>query len=153
MHLLRVVLAIVVLSSCQPQQLDKAKVKEEVVQMFDEYHAAIKREGLKGEFNYLDSSSDFFWVPPGSATAMNYDSVRSILETNASLYQQVEFSWKALEVFPLTNEIANYSGTVRGRMVDKSGVETNVSIIESGTVIKREDGWKLLSGQSAVSPE
>ncbi|MDW7690645.1 hypothetical protein R9C00_22195 [Flammeovirgaceae bacterium SG7u.111] len=58
-----------------------------------------------------------------------------------------------LEVFPLTNEIANYSGTVRGRMVDKSGVETNVTIIESGTVIKREDGWKLLSGQSAVSPE
>ncbi|MDW7690644.1 hypothetical protein R9C00_22200 [Flammeovirgaceae bacterium SG7u.111] len=87
MNLLKVTLIMLAFFSCQSHQLDKEKVKEEVAQMFDEYHAAIKKEGLKGEFYFLDSSSDFFWVPPGSATAMNYDSVRRILETNALLYQ------------------------------------------------------------------
>jgi len=35
-------------------------------------------------------------------------------------------------------------------MIDTSGVKSSVQIIESGTVIKRKDGWKLLSGQSAT---
>ncbi len=57
-------------------------------------------------------------------------------------------------MFPLSEKIANYSGIVKGSMIDTSGIKASVLIIESGTVIKRLDGWKLLSGQSAVlNPE
>jgi len=39
-------------------------------------------------------------------------------------------------------------------MIDTSGIKSSAIIIESGTVIKRSDGWKLLSGQSAIlNPE
>ncbi|MEQ8217116.1 MAG: hypothetical protein RIM68_13725 [Arenibacter sp.] len=58
--------------------------------------------------------------------------------------------WDTLQIFPLTNEIANYFGIVEGVMVDTSGLESAISIIESGTIIKRESGWKLLSGQSEI---
>lgn len=62
----------------------------------------------------------------------------------------VKMEWDTLQVFPLTNEIANYSGIVDGVMIDTSGIEARMSILESGTLIKREDGWKLLSGQSKI---
>jgi len=98
----------------------------------------------------LDKSSDFFWVPPGYNTALSYDSVKNILEINSKAYRSVEFQWDTIQIFPLTNEIANYSGIVNGIMIDTSGIKSTVSIIESGTIIKREDGWKLLSGQSRL---
>lgn len=118
--------------------------------MFNNYHNDIKKDGLTAEFKYLDHSSDFFWVPPGYSSALTYDSVNSILMTNAKLYSEILFEWDTLQIFPLTKEIANYSGIVKGTMTDTSGIETSVLIIESGTVIKRPDGWKLLSGQSAI---
>jgi len=98
----------------------------------------------------LDQSTDFFWVPPGYKSALSYDSVRQILEINAKSFRAIEFNWDTLQVFPLSDKIANYSGIVKGSMIDTSGIKSSVIIIESGTVIKRSDGWKLLSGQSAI---
>ncbi len=139
--------------ACTPpkdsNELDKEAVIEEVKQMFDNYHSDIKEGGLTAEFKYLDQSDDFFWVPPGFNSALTYDSVKTILEQNASSFNDVEFHWEALQIFPLTNEIANYSGIVNGILTDTSGAKNTVSIIESGTIIKRHNGWKLLNGQSA----
>ncbi len=118
--------------------------------MLSNYHEDIGKDGLTAEFKYLDKSADFFWVPPGYTTALNYDSVRTILEQNAPSLQTVKFHWKQLQVFPLSDEIASFTGIVDGQMIDTSGVESKVAIIESGTVIKRRDGWKLLCGQSAA---
>ena len=128
----------------------KEQVASEVIEMFNKYHSDIKADGLTAEFNYLDSSADFFWVPPGYASALSYDSVRTILRSNAVLFQSVEFSWEALQVFPLSDQIATYAGIVKGVLTDTAGVMTEIRIIESGTVIKRINGWKLLSGQSAA---
>ena len=119
-------------------------------EMFNNYHGDIKKEGLTAEFKYLDQSSDFFWVPPGYNSALDYDSVYIILVNNAKMFSEVIFEWNTLQIFPLTEEIANYSGIVEGSMTDTSGIVNAVLIIESGTVVKRSDGWKLLSGQSAV---
>lgn len=145
---------ILTLFSCngvkKPKNLDKESIRAEVLVMLNNYHEDIAREGLTAEFKYLDQSSDFFWIPPGYNTALSYDSVKNILEMNAKAFQSTEFSWHTLQVFPLTNEIANYSGIVGGLMLDTAGVESTISIIESGTIIKRQDGWKLLSGQSAI---
>ena len=118
--------------------------------MFENYHAEIKVGGLTTEFAYLDSSADFFWVPPGYNAALSYDSVRTILESNAKLFEAVEFSWDTLQVFPLSNDIATYAGIVNGVMTDTSGTIQRMRLIESGTLIKRKNRWKLLSGQSAV---
>ena len=120
--------------------------------MLDNYHDDIKKGGLTAEFKYLDDSEDFFWVPPGYESALTYDSVKTILETNASNFRNVEFHWDVLQIFPLTNEIVNYAGIVGGQLTDTSNNSIIVSIIESGTLIKRHDGWKLLSGQSANLP-
>lgn len=149
-----VLLFIAVLTSCsQTKTLDeheKAEISSEITDMFNDYHKDILDGGLLAEFKYLDESSDFFWVPPGYASALSYDSVKSILEVNHKLLQSADFSWESLQIFPLSNEIANYSGIVEGIMTDTSGLASNVRIIESGTVIKRSDGWKILNGQSAI---
>ncbi|MEO9965760.1 MAG: hypothetical protein ABJF11_08230 [Reichenbachiella sp.] len=148
------ILTIFILWSCdynpKSQAMDKDQIKLEVQQMFDNYHKDIATDGLLAEFKYLDTSADFYWVPPGYDAALSYDSVETILTANAKSFQQIYFGWDTLQIFPLTADIANYSGIVLGEMTDTAGTQMNVSIIESGTVIRREDGWKLLSGQSAT---
>lgn len=129
---------------------DKEEIIAEVSEMFEAYHNDIRMDGLTAEFAYLDDSEDFFWVPPGYNSALSYDSVRSILLTNAKLFKAVMFAWDTLQIFPLTFDIASYSGIVSGSMTDTTGNVSKVLIIESGTVIRRSDGWKILSGQSAV---
>ena len=117
--------------------------------MFENYHRDIEKEGLTAEFAYLDHSEDFFWVPPGYQSPLSYDSVRSILEQSARGFTKIQFQWDTLQIVPLSEEIATYTGIVSGTMIDTSATETRVRIIESGKVIKRSSGWKLLCGQSA----
>ncbi len=152
------IVILMTLTSCSQtdklNESEKELIINDVIEMFGNYHNDIRKDGLTAEFKYLDQSSDFFWVPPGYKSALSYDSVRQILEINAKSFQAIEFNWDTLQVFPLSDKIANYSGIVRGSMIDTFGIKTSVLIIESGTVIKRSDGWKLLSGQSAIlNPE
>ena len=125
------------------------KVAAEVESMLHAYHAAIDQGGLEAEFAYLDSSDQFFWVPPGYNSAINYDSVRAVLLKTAQGMSQVHFEWESLQIIPLSSKLATYHGTVGGYMKDISNTDFPVHILESGTLIKRPDGWKLLSGQSA----
>ncbi|WP_223033746.1 nuclear transport factor 2 family protein [Hanstruepera marina] len=144
-------LIIILFFSCkkeQPKTLDKSQVVNEIETMFDEYHEAIKQNGLPAEFDYLDNSDDFFWVPPGYKSTIKYDSIKAILVQNNKSIQSISFEFERLEIFPLSSKIANYSGIVKGQMVDTANVQSNFKIIESGTLIKRTDGWKLLNGQS-----
>ena len=148
------ILLLVALISCfQSDKLndsEKELIINDVIEMLDNYHDDIRKDGLTAEFKYLDQSTDFFWVPPGYKSTLSYDSVRHILESNAKSFQAIDFNWDTLQVFPLSDNIANYSGIVKGSMIDTSGIKSSVLIIESGTVIKRPDGWKILSGQSAL---
>ena len=161
MNMIKQIFGIVILmtlTSCSQtdklNESEKELIINDVIEMFGNYHNDIRKDGLTAEFKYLDQSSDFFWVPPGYKSALSYDSVRQILEINAKSFQAIEFNWDTLQVFPLSDKIANYSGIVKGSMIDTSGIKSSVIIIESGTVIKRSDGWKLLSGQSAIlNPE
>ena len=116
--------------------------------MFDEYHDAIHKEGLRGEFHYLDSSENFFWAPPGYAVALSYDSIRAILIQNDKALATAKLHWDTLQIFPLSSRLATYTGVVNCAMTDTSGATTNARVLESGVVVKRNDGWKLLSGQS-----
>ena len=135
------------------KEWSRARVTDQVVQMLIDYHSAIAKDGLMAEFPYLDNSDDFFWVPPGYTTALDFDSVQTILTQNARGFSAIDFEWESLEVFPLSEEIATYTGIVSGIMTDTAGQANNIRIIESGTLIKRRDGWKLLNGQSATLEE
>ena len=145
---------ILILISCENAHkqifLDKEQITKEIEQTLFDYHMDINKDGLTAEFLYLDDSSDFFWVPPGHRSALNYDSVRTILNQNAKSLSTVKFQWDTLQIFPLSDKIANYTGIVNGQTIDTAGIESNMLIIESGTLIKRGDGWKLLNGQSAI---
>ncbi|MEM6348677.1 MAG: hypothetical protein AAF927_32635 [Bacteroidota bacterium] len=124
-------------------------VAQDTREMLQDYHAAIDKGGLKAEFAYLDSSRQFFWVPPGYESALDFDSVKTILLQNAKAMKQVTFKWETLSIYPLSHELATFQGIVTGNMKDTSNTDFPVHILESGTLIKRPDGWKLLSGQSA----
>jgi hypothetical protein len=146
---------VIALCSCSEKKdssikMNREMVVQDVYQMLDNYHRDINQNGLAAEFAYLDQSPDFFWVPPGYEVALTYDSVRTILEANSKAFQLVKFHWDTLQIFPLSTNIATYTGIVNTLMIDTAGVESAASIIESGTVINRKSGWKLLSGQSTV---
>ena len=144
-------LILVFLLSCQADQsksIDRATLTKELRSVLNNYHDDIKKGGLTAEFQYLDNSLDFYWVPPNFTSALSYDSVRSILETNAPAFKSINFHWDTLQVFPLTTDLATYTGIVKGTMTDTTDAVLKVAIIESGTLIRRIDGWKLLSGQS-----
>lgn len=129
---------------------DKNMIRQEIRQMLHDYDQAVREKGLIGEFDYLDNSPDFFWVPPGYQSALSYDSVKSILSQNAPNFNSVKFEWLDLKINPLSNGLANYTGLVKSVMIDTSGKELVSLILETGTVIKRQAGWKILSGQSRL---
>ncbi len=128
------------------------QVKFAVNKMLYAYHDAINKGGLTAEFDYLDNSIDFFWVPPGYEQALDYDSVKTILNQNALTLNRVNFKWENLSIIPLNIDLASFHGIVSGQMLDTAGITSEIRIIESGLIIKRKSGWKLLSGQSAVLP-
>lgn len=128
------------------------EIRLEVLQMFDDYHEAIKQQGLTGEFDFFDQSESFFWVVEGYTSPLSRDTIETILTANAQAFNTVDFHWDTLTIYPLSTSIASFTGKVGGTMVDTSGNSSSVSIIESGIVVKRDEKWKLLSGQSANLP-
>jgi hypothetical protein len=76
--------------------------------------------------------------------------VAAVLKMNAPAFSAVDNVWRTLRVDPLTREYATYSGTLHATMIDTTGNVTKVSMIETGVVIKRKDGWKLLRGQTSL---
>ncbi len=142
-------LAMLAMPACSGAMSDDAKrtVETEVRQMLQRYFADIKSGGLTAEFKYLDPSDDFFWVPPGYRSAISYDSVRTILTQHAQTFRSVAFRWDTLSVLPLSNDIATYTGIVSGTLIGAADT-VEVTMIETGTTIRRPDGWKILCGQS-----
>lgn len=141
------------LGACQqttstPKEFNKESTALEVKEMLQRFLDDIKKDGLTSEFKYLDNSPDFFWVPPGYQSAITYDSVSTVLRSNAGVFRSIDYHWEHLKINALSNEIANYTGIVKGSMIDTAGNTFPVNMIESGTLIKRSDGWKILSGQS-----
>lgn len=151
------ILSIGLLWCCQPPTPEKSSspelVIEEVTEMLHQYHQAMEEGGLETEFEYLDDSDEFFWVPPGFKSALDYDSVATILRANDKTIESIVLTWDSLHVIPLRSDLAQYYGTINSSVMDTARVITESLLIETGLVIKRADGWKLLSGQSAFFPK
>lgn len=125
----------------------KVNILPEVTETLYKYAEDIKREGLKAEFRYLDTSVKFFWVPPGYPSAISYDSVAIILRANQHKYHYKMYEWKSLFVTQLSPVLANYSGVIECSLADSPDT---IRLVETGVMIKRFHWWKLLSGQTAV---
>lgn len=146
--------------SCTQQQhpptpltpTQKTTLTKEITQTLNNYYTSIKQQGLTAEFAYLDSSADFFWVPPGYSVAISYDSVAAVLRQNAPKFQSIENSFDTLRIIIINAELATYTGKLHSTMIDTSGNTATFSLVETGVMIKRKNGWKLLSGQTALVP-
>lgn len=129
---------------------EKKIVIQDVTQTLNNYYNNIRKSGLMAEFKYLDNSPDFYWVPPGYSSSISYDSVAVILKQTAPKYKYIDNSFDKLQIIALDNEIATYTGQLKSIMTDTAGKEMTFSMVETGVLIKRQDGWKLLSGQTTV---
>jgi hypothetical protein len=132
---------------------DKKKISADVIKTLHRYHEDINKSGLTAEIKYFDNSPNFFWVPPGYGSPINYDSVVNILTLNAPAFKSVNNSFVTLKVFPLTRNYITYTATIQSHLSDTMGMNPNNLLLETGVMIKRPDGWKLLNGQTAVVGE
>lgn len=139
-------------SSSTFSEEDKQTVATDVRKTLHQYYEDIHVSGLMAEIPYLDSSKDFFWVPPGYDEHIPYDSVVHFIKQNASLFQTISNKWDTLRIIPLTKELASYTGTLLSTVTDKTGITETYPLIETGLMIKRNNGWKLLNGQTAALP-
>ena len=123
---------------------------KEIRQTLDDYAKDVKSGGLTAEFKYLDSSADFFWVPPGYQSAISFDSVATVLKQNALKFKSVDNMYDSLRIIPLARHLASYTARVSSTITDTTGAVFKFSLIETGILIRRKDGWKFLSGQTTT---
>jgi hypothetical protein len=154
MRLIATIIFLITLLACQSAATlsdeEKATVAKEVRQMLISYDDDIRKNGLPAEFKYLDNSSDFFWVPPGFTNPLSFDSVADIIKQNAGLFILVDNKWDTLTIYPLTSELATFTGRITSTLTPVTGSLINTTLMETGTAIKRKDGWKLLNGQTSI---
>jgi len=132
-------------------ETERIEIVLEAKQTLNNYYNDIRQEGLKAEFRYLDNSKEFFWVPPGYSSPISFDSVAAILNQNAPLFKSIDNSFDTLNIIPLSKELVTYTGRLQSAMIDTAGQSTTITLMETGILIKRKDGWKLLSGQTSVA--
>lgn len=131
-------------------ETEKSIIIDSVRHTLNNYFGDIKRSGLLAEFAYLDHSPAFFWVPPGYGGPISYDSVATILKRSAPKYRSIENVFDTLQIVPLNKELASYTGRLYSTMTDTAGNTARFSLLETGVMIKRADGWKLLNGHTSL---
>ena len=124
------------------------RVAIEVRKTLSDYFKDINAEGPLAELKYLDSTSAFFWHPPGFDVPIDFDSVKTILIQNATSGIRSVVSWDSLAIIPETTDKANYKGKI---IVVTNG--DTIRLKEEGNVVKKEDGWKLVSGKTVISKQ
>ena len=141
--------------SCKPSDTtfsDKEAnvIRQEVIMTLQQYHQDIEAKGMLGEIPYLDPSEEFSWYAPGYNGPIGYDSVVSVLTQMAPMYTRIDHTWDTLSVTPASESRAMYTGVVSTIMVDTIGRTSSLRFKETGTIIKRNDGWKLLNGKTEM---
>lgn len=130
-------------------EAQRKSIIDSVTQTLRNYYNDMDKKGLLSEFNYLDSSKEFYWLPPGYTTAIDYNAVAASIRANAADFH-IKIGWDTLRVDALSNKLARYTGRLRSEWMDTTGKIIDLSFVETGLLIKRGDGWKLLSGQTST---
>ncbi|MFI5152328.1 MAG: hypothetical protein ACHQET_03285 [Chitinophagales bacterium] len=140
--------------SCQEAAKQKtnadSNVAQEVRKALEDCSNAVQMGGVTAEFKWLDSSADFFWIPPGFKSPLTFDSVALIMRRNAGLFRHIEEKWDLLEIQPLNNEYAVFTGRIISRTTDTANHVQEHQLVETGIMVKRSDGWKIHCGQTSL---
>lgn len=141
--------------ACAPAgKAEKGKVEDKVTRevriMLENYYADVKRDGLLAELKYRDSSDQFYWNLPGFETAINYDSIKTLLTRSATVFTTVDNKWDSLDITPLDDTRAHYKGHIHSVIIDTSGNENIILLYEEGLVVKKDGQWLLQSGKTMV---
>lgn len=138
--------------ACKNQDLtiaEKTTITNEITAVLSKYTQAIKNDGLMAEFAFLDSSADFYWIPPGYTSALKYDSIKAIISEIAPGIKSMVNTYHSIQVWPYSATYAGYTAHVKSIGVDTAGNTNNKNLLESGIMIKRSNGWRLLSGHTS----
>ena len=147
------IISIFSLTSCNtkpPKEVDTALIEKEVKQMFMAYDDSVRKNGINGEFYFLDNSDAFYWVPPGYKYALHYDSIANILHKNAPQFKYIDNSWDKLQIMGLSDKYASFNGVVNSYVITTENDTIVTKLSETGIVVKRGNDWKLLSGQTVI---
>lgn len=125
-------------------------IRNEIKTTFDDYYNDIRKQGLLAELKYLDSSAQFFWVPPGYLNYAGYDSIAAAIKENAASLKSIDNRYDSLLIVPLTDNYAQFAVRAISTAVTATGDTSQTAFIESGVMVKRKDGWKFLSGQTSI---
>jgi hypothetical protein len=139
--------------SCNERAKEKfnaTNIEKEVKEMLLAYDDSVRKNGIEGELYFLDKSDAFYWVPPGYKYALHYDSIANILHEYATKYQYIDNVWKTLEIMPLSEKYASFSGVLNSTIITIENDTIHSVLFERGLVVKRNKNWKLLSGQTVV---
>ncbi len=112
----------------------------------------LRSQGLQAQFHYMDNSGHFFWVPAGSTSAQGLDSTLAIARRAMANVSVVNRSYDTLLVHPLTTTLAAYSARIRSIVSYTGGKDSTILTVETGTLVKRKDGWRFLYGQTTAIP-
>lgn len=141
------------LFSCHPDDRSangNNSVRGQVKSMIDNCYSDIRKQGLLAELKYLDSSKEFFWIPPGYLNYVSYDSIAAAIRRNAASLKSIDNHYDSLLVIPLPGNHAQFAMRTVSLSVDAEGDTTQTAFIESGVMVKRGDQWKFLSGQTSI---
>jgi hypothetical protein len=149
------VICLALLTSCSSEQLSKRqskRIEAEARSMLEAYHRDLASEGLTAEFKYLDSTDQFSWHPAGYNSPITYDSVATVLLQLDDFYTSIKSKWDTLSIVPVSDTLVNYTGAFTTTMTDVTGFSETYEMHETGTLIKRPDGWKMQTGKTTMMP-
>jgi hypothetical protein len=149
------VICLALFTSCSSEKLSKRKsktIEAEAKAMLEAYHRDLALEGLPAEFKYLDSTDQFSWHPAGYDSPISYDSVAATIRQLDDFYTSIKSQWDTLAITPVADTLVNYTGAFTTTMTDITGFSESYAMHETGTLIKRPDGWKMLTGKTTVMP-
>jgi len=143
-------LALVSCNTKSPKEFDTTLIEEEVKQMLMAYDDSVRKNGINGEFFFLDKSDAFYWVPPGYKYALHYDSISKILLKNAPHFRYIDNSWEKLQIMGLSDQYASFNGVINNYAITSDSDTIVTKLSETGIVVRRGNDWKLLSGQTVI---
>jgi hypothetical protein len=125
-------------------------LQKEVKSTIDNYYNELRKKGLAAELKYLDSSNQFFWVPPGYMNYANFNVIAAAIKRNAASLKSIDNRYDSLLIIPLTNDYAQFVMRTISTTIRADGDSIKSAFIESGVMVRRKDGWKFLSGQTSL---
>ena len=137
---------------CQQQatltQSQRAAIRDSVTQLKYRVWDEVRAKHFEGTLNCFDDSPEFFWVFTPDTTIILHDVFVAMLKGAFQDYRSIDVVWDRIHVEPLTNQYAVYTGKYHVTYIDTSGKVFKAIGVETGIVVHRPTGWKILNGQT-----